>query len=545
MRILGLTLALVSIFLCFAQGAALSDQIAGKTTVIKLEPGEVWWGGAVNEGHKMPFGSQPYSIDLYGSSFGNQCAPLLVSSNGRYVWSEKPYRFEFLNGSLTISGARGPVVTEKAGNSLAEACRAASSKFFPASGKMPDPLLFTRPQFNTWIELVYNQNQTDILKYAHAVVDNGFPPGVLMIDANWQRYYGNFEFKAERFPNPRRMVDELHGLGFKVMLWVCPFVSPDSEEYRQLAERKLFLMQGKPGTATEWKDATKPAIIEWWDGYSVVLDFSNPAAVDWFKTQLSNLQTKYGIDGFKLDAGDTDYYPESAVSYGGVLPNDQTELFGKIGVNYPLNEFRAMWKMGGQPLVERLRDKFHTWEDLRKLIPHTFMESLMGYWFTCPDLIGGGDYASFLNLTSYDQDLVVRSAQCQALMPMMQFSAAPWRVLDRTRLDAVKRCVDTRQRFVPYIMELAERAARAGGPIVTPLEYYFPNQGYSAIADEFMLGTRILVAPVVNQGQTRRSVVLPQGRWKADDGTVYEGGQTVVVDAPIARLPYFVRMVSG
>ena len=541
MRIPALTLALALASLSFAAGTVRSGQVAGKTTVIKLEPGEVWWGGAVNEGHRMPFGLRPYSIDLYGSSFGNQCVPLLVSSRGRYVWSDKPYRFEFGDGSLTISAARGTVVTEKAGDSLAEACRVASSRFFPASGRMPDPLLFTRPQFNTWIELVYNQNQADVLKYAHAVVDNGFPPGVLMIDANWQRYYGNFEFKAERFPDPKRMVDELHGLGFKVMLWVCPFVSPDSEEYRQLIERKLFLMQGKPGATTSWKDTTKPAIIEWWDGYSVVLDFSNPEAVEWFRAQLSNLQTMYGIDGFKFDAGDTDYYPESAVSYGGVLPNDQTELFGKIGVHYPLNEFRAMWKMGGQPLAERLRDKFHTWEDLRKLIPHTFMESLMGYWFSCPDLIGGGDYASFLNLKSYDQDLVVRSAQCQALMPMMQFSAAPWRVLDKTRFEAVKRCVDTRQHFVPYIMELAERAARTGEPIVTPLEYLFPNQGYSAIADEFMLGTKILVAPVVNQGQIRRSVVLPQGKWKADDGTAYEGGRTIAIDAPIARLPYFER----
>jgi alpha-glucosidase (family GH31 glycosyl hydrolase) len=539
MRMFKPAFALALATLCFHHGMAQPAKIEGKTTVIKLEPGEVWWGGAVNEGHKMPFGTKPYSIDLYGSSFGNQCAPLLVSSKGRYVWSDKPYRFEFRDGSLAVSHNFGEVVTEKAGDSLAEACRAASSRHFPPSGRMPDPLLFTRPQFNTWIELVYNQNQADILKYAHAIVDNGFLPGVLMIDANWQRYYGNFEFKAERFPDPKRMVEELHGLGFKVMLWVCPFVSPDSAEYRQLAERKMFLMQGKPGAPTSWKDATKPAIIEWWDGYSVVLDFSNPAAVEWFRMQLSNLQERYGVDGFKFDAGDSDYYPASAVSYGGVLPNDQTELFGMIGVNYPLNEFRAMWKMGGQPLAERLRDKYHTWEDLGKLIPHTFMESLMGYWFTCPDLIGGGDYVSFLNLKSYDQDLVVRSAQCQALMPMMQFSAAPWRVLDKTRLEAVRRCVEIRQSHVPYIMELAEKAAHTGIPIVVPLEYYYPNQGYAEIADEFMLGTKILVAPVLNQGRTRRSVVLPRGKWKADDGTAYEGGRTIMIDAPIARLPYF------
>ncbi len=541
MRIGGAVFVLLLPVLCFAHGITPSGADSGQATVLKLEPGEAWWGGAVNEGHKMPFGLQAYSIDLYGSSFGNQCSPLLVSSKGRYVWSDKPFRFEFRDGSLTVSGARAAVETEKAGRSLAEAYRAASSRHFPPSGRMPDPLLFTRPQFNTWIELVYNQNQADILKYARAIVDNGFPPGVLMIDANWQRYYGNFEFKAERFPDPKKMVDELHRLGFKVMLWVCPFVSPDSEEYRRLAEQKLFLLQGRPGAAASWKDATKPAIIEWWDGYSVVLDFTNPAAVDWFGGQLKNLQSKYGIDGFKFDAGDSDYYPEAAVSCSRVLPNEQTELFGRIGLNYPLNEFRAMWKMGGQPLAERLRDKYHTWEDLQKLIPHTFMESLMGHSFTCPDLIGGGDYVSFLNLSSYDQELVVRSAQCQALMPMMQFSAAPWRVLDKTRFDAVRRCVEIRQRFVPYIMELAGKAARDGEPIVAPLEYAFPNQGYAGITDEFMLGPKILVAPVLNRGQIRRPVILPQGRWKADDGEVLEGGRSTQIDAPLARLPYFER----
>jgi len=504
-------------------------------TTIKLQPGEMWWGGAVNEGHKMPFGTAPYVLDLFGTSVGNQCSPLLLSNQGRYIWSEKPFKFEFGSESLTITHPYGPVALEKAGQTLAEAYRAASAKHFPPSGKMPDPVLFSRPQFNTWIELVYNQNQADILKYAHAVVDNGFPQGALMIDDNWNRYYGNFNFKAERFPDPKAMVDELHRLGFKVMLWVCPFVSPDSEEFRKLRDDKLFLMEKGAGARN------RPMMIEWWNGFSAVLDFSNPAAVRWFHEQLSNLQTRYGIDGFKFDAGDSEYYPDSAVSHEKLLPNEHTELFGRIGVAYPLNEFRAMWKMGGQPLAERLRDKNHNWTDLQKLIPHTFVESLIGNSFTCPDLIGGGEYGSFLNLASYDQDLVVRSAQCQALMPMMQFSAAPWRVLDKSRLDAVKQAVQTRQRFVPYIMELAEKAARTGEPIAAPLEYYYPNQGFAEIKDQFLLGDRVLVAPVVAKGQSQRKVVLPPGRWKSDDGQIYDGGKEITVDTPIERLPYFER----
>ena len=96
--------------------------------------------------------------------------------------------------------------------------------------------------------------------------------------------------------------------------------------------------------------------------------------------------------------------------------------------------------MGGQPLVQRLRDKQHSWEEIKKLIPDILLQGLVGYSFTCPDMIGGGEISSFWGeKNNLDQDLVVRSAQCHALMPMMQFSVAPWRVLDSAHFDAVKK----------------------------------------------------------------------------------------------------------
>ena len=143
---------------------------------IIIQHGEKWFGGAVNEGHHMPF-PQGYSLDLYGDNKGNQTAPLLLSSKGRFVWSEEPFQFSLENDQLIISKAHGKVIIDSNGHSLAEAFKAVSKQFFPATGKLPDTLLFSRPQYNTWIELVYNQNQADILKYAHSIIDNGFPPG--------------------------------------------------------------------------------------------------------------------------------------------------------------------------------------------------------------------------------------------------------------------------------------------------------------------------------------------------------------------------------
>jgi hypothetical protein len=75
------------------------------------------------------------------------------------------------------------------------------------------------------------------------------------------------------------------------------------------------------------------------------------------------------------------------LSFAPATPNEQSRLWGEIGLSFPLNEYRAMWKMGGEPLVERLRDKQHTWTDLQKLIPHITTAGLLGYQFTCPDMM--------------------------------------------------------------------------------------------------------------------------------------------------------------
>ena len=512
---------------------------------IIIEPGEQWWTGVIKQGHLLPFkAATNYSFNLYGDNLYNQTQPLLLSNKGRYVWSQQPFQFNFSNNTITITG-RGKIESGRNGNTLQTAQQFVRNTYFPASGKMPDSLLFLQPQYNTWIELNYHHNQKDILKYAHDLINNGFPPGVFMIDDTWQEDYGIWDFHPGRFNNPKAMVDELHQLGFKVMLWVVPFMSPDQAEFRKLRDKKIFLLEKKPGDTTSWQHSKAlPAIVSWWNGQSAVLDFSNPDAVSWFEEQLQRLQKDYGIDGFKFDAADFEFYNEERqLGYQTASPNLQAEMYAKIGLNYPLNEFRACWKMAGQPLVQRLHDKNHSWEDLQKLVPHMLLEGLAGYTFSCPDMIGGGEINSFWGLKEkLDQQLVVRSAQCHALMPMMQFSVAPWRILNDTALAAVKKAVVLRKKFIPLIIQLVKQSAQTGEPIVMLMEYVFPNQQMAGIKDQFMLGNKILVAPVVVSNATERTVILPIGNWKADDGKMYKGGKSIVIKTPLDRLPYFELM---
>jgi len=509
------------------------------TKSILIESHEQWFGGAVNKGSVMPF-ENGFSLDLYGNNEGNQASPLLLSANGRYIWSEKPFAFAIKADTLSINSVN-EIKIEKAGNTLAEAYRTVGKKFFPASGKMPDSSLFTNPQYNTWIELLYNQNQDDILKYAHSVINKGFPAGVLMIDDNWAPYYGKFEFRKDRFSDAKKMIAALHQLGFKVMVWVCPFISPDTEVFRLLRKEKKLLLNNKKDTSLTWKEATDPAIIKWWNGYSAEVDFTNPSAIKWYEGQLAYMQSEYGVDGFKLDAGDMEFYPSDAVSYVKADPNEQSEAWGAIGLKFPLNEYRAMWKRGGQPLAERLRDKAHTWEDLRTLIPNLAAAGLLGYQFTCPDMIGGGEFTSFIDNAKLDQDLFVRSAQIHALMPMMQFSASPWRVLDSTHFAAVKKAVALRQRFTPYILQLAKQSAQTGEPIARHMEYEFPKQGFTKCRDQFMLGDKIMVAPVVDKSH-KRNIVFPKGGWKNENGKIFKGPAVKTFTADINQLLWFEKV---
>lgn len=515
---------------------ALFLAACGSSTVeIPLSPGESVWGGQIKMGSQMPY-TPGFEASL-DDNLSNQVAPLLLTSNGRYVWSEDPFSFKITDKSIIISGASSKIVTEKAGETLKDAFAAASKLFFPADGNMPPEEFFRIPQYNTWIELLYDQNQEGVLTYARGIIDHGLPPGIIMIDDTWQEDYGKWLFHPGKFPDPKAMIDQLHKMGFKVMLWVCPFVSMDQYLIcREIMSFKGFLMTG----ASSWEDAWQPYPVRWWNGTSAVLDFSNPQSVEWFESQLHRLMDEYGVDGFKFDAADFIFYPSDALAKGGDVPGyEQCDLFVQMAQKYPYNELRAGWRNAGRAVVNRLHDKAHSWDDLVKLIPEMMAESLMGFSFCCPDMVGGGSFETFLSGDT-DQDLIVRSAQIHALMPMIQFSLAPWRVLDEAHYAAILKAVQLRESKLPVIEQLYKRASMTGEPIVAPMEYSFPNQGLANVKDQFMLGDSILVAPMVAPG-TSREVILPQGRWRAEDGKEYEAG-TYTFEVPIDKLLYFEKI---
>ncbi|MBQ7761239.1 MAG: glycoside hydrolase [Clostridia bacterium] len=515
---------------------------------VKMLEGEYWYGGSTAEAHYNPFDKNSvYNYNMYEGD--NQTMPLFLSTQGRYIWCEKPMVVHIENGVFDLY-ADSEIILCHNGNCLKDAYLSASQKHFKFSGKVPPLMFFEGAQYNTWMELDYNQNQKSILEYARGIVKNGYEPGVLMIDEGWHTRYGTWEWDFSKFPDPRAMIEELHSLGFKVMLWVVPLVSADGKDFVMATRPYLSFLEGACGDKELFlrTDDGRVALVEWWNGYSAILNLCKEYDREFLDSKLQKLINEYGVDGFKFDGGNISMYNPNNIINGTQTKFSADELniaWNDFGTRYEYHEYKDTFKGGGKAVIQRLRDRHHTWSGygINSILPSALLQGLIGHPFICPDMIGGGEWSfNYMKDFECDGELFVRMAQLSSLFPMMQFSWAPWRVLDSKHANLCLASANLHKAFASYIVKLVKESARSGEPIVRHLEYEYPHCGYERVLDQFLLGSKVLVAPVLEKGQTKRRVVLPVGKWLyAPSGVVYEGGEVVEIEAPLEVLPYFLK----
>ena len=539
---------------------------------IKMLPNEYWWGGDVNSSSLMPFNKNTvYALSTTGRGRVTcQSAPFFLSNKGRYIWSEKGFDVTFENGVIKCNG-ESPIILDESGSTLKDAFLNAKRDRFPFSDDLlTEKLFYQVPQFNTWVELIKNQTEEGVLRYAEGLVANGYTRGILMIDDGWQKEHGSWQFDSDKFKNPKAMIKKLHDLGFKVMLWVSPYISLSSDRFLELTTDHG--VETDTGHILRLKDG-RVAIFKWWNGYCAMLDLTKEGDRVAFKEQLDVLVNEYGVDGFKFDGGDYTWSPinefdtlstigtlggpsedgtldgkPNLIDYGWKLVESKVptidelnEAWVKFGMQYPLHEFKNHHKTGHLRLITRLYDKSHVWGagGLADLIPQGVLVGLLGNPFLCPDMVGGGQWTDFAYGKLTDE-LFVRMAQASALFPMMQYSAAPWRVLSKENATLCLEMAKLHEKFSNYIIEAVKASEITGEPILRNMEYQFPHQNLHSVLDQFMLGDKYLVAPVVKKGAVNRTVLLPKGEWKdMNTGKIYQGGNAITVDAPINVLPHF------
>lgn len=415
--------------------------------------------------------------------------------------------------------------------------------------------------------------------------------------------WGQKSLDPARFPDPSGLVEKLHELGARLMVSIWPIVTGGCENQLELLNRGLML--GNQSTynaflpearACYWQQAQRGlfsfGVDAWW------CDCAEPFEADWtgrVKPE-SHVRLAMNTEASKLyiTAGETNAY--SLAHSQGIYEGQRSASVGEGPVKRVMNLTRSSY--AGQHRYATVTwngDISATWEALRRCIPEglNFCATGEPYWTVDA---GGffidyrddlwfwrGDYhAGCRGLTIMDAiepdasdtgcsdlgywELYTRWIQYAAFLPMFRSHGtdAPreiWRFGDEGSMfyDAIAEAIRSRYRLVPYVYSLAAAVTFHGIPIMRALALEFPRDLVTHnIADQYLFGPALLVCPVtmpmyygresvpIHDVPKSRRVYLPSGsRWfDFWTGEVHAGGQTVTVDAPITRIPLFVRAGS-
>ncbi len=399
--------------------------------------------------------------------------------------------------------------------------------------RVPPADYFRQPIYTTWVEHKTEVDQAKTIEFAKAIRAHGLPAGVIELDDKWESHYGDMDFDPVKFPDPRAMNDELHRLGFRVTLWVHPFVNPDGAIFAAHQSDGLLLRDGNG----------RVGLIRWWNGPGAVWDFTDPRAGELFRRQLDTLMYRFGFDGFKFDGGDVQFVVRDAKPARAITAAEFPDIYNtEAAAHYGWNETRVGIYSQSLGIVQRLLDKRSIWgreNGLGALIPEAITTTLRGFFFLMPDMVGGNEYDG----DKVDSELLIRWAQAAALMPLLQFSVGPW----HHGPEAVRLCREASElhlRFAAYTYGLAEASTMTGEPILAPLVYHYPDDAATfSITDQYMVGPDVLVAPILTKGAVARDLYLPRGRWRDfKTQATLEGGRWLKdYPAPLDTLPIFIR----
>jgi len=382
---------------------------------------------------------------------------------------------------------------------------------------------------------------------------------------------GQMDMDPKQWPDPTAMNAELHKLGFHSMISVWPRYVPEDRYYDTILKHGWFehLADGTPTNGLPYDRAGSD------------IDTTNPEAAKWYWDRVRENFVSKGFDAFWADETEPDLPPNGSYLYVGpgteyfnVYPYFHTKAFYD-GFRRDLPQTRALVLardayFGAQHngAIFWSSDIFPAWDTLKRQVPTglNFVASGMPYWSTDiggwqylpgshtpqhPPLIDPSDARN--NVGHYDDypELYVRWFEYATFQPNMRAHGSRnfnevWSYGKQAE-PILEKFLRLRYELMPYIYSLGYRAHETGAPFMRGLFMDFGNDPHTAdIGDEFMFGPALLIAPIVEQGQTTRDVYLPAGTDWYDFWTNQRvrGGQTIHADAPIDRIPIFVRAGS-
>ncbi|XP_063367898.1 myogenesis-regulating glycosidase-like [Cydia amplana] len=399
---------------------------------------------------------------------------------------------------------------------------------------IPDYRMIQYPVWSTWARYSREIDQDSLWAFANEINDSGFPNAQFEIDDLWEICYGSLTVDETKLPDLKKLIQDIKGLGFRVALWVHPFINKDCDPWYSEALEKGYFVLNEEGSP----DST------WWNNNGSLpgyIDFTNPEAAVWYSGRLQDLLDTYDIDTLKFDAGESSWSPQIPVQNGdidlhpGHIVQTYVREVAKFG---PAIEVRSGMRTQDLPVFVRMVDKDTLWDfnnGLATLVTTLLSMNLNGYTLVLPDMIGGNGYNE-----KPSKELFIRWLQANVFMPALQYSFVPWDHDDET-VEICRKYTQLHADYADEIVAAMEASVRDGTPVNAPIWWLDPTDETAlATWDEFLLGEKILVAPVLEQGAVSRAVYLPRGTWRDADGAVYEGPATLDYPAPIDVLPYFI-----
>ena len=395
-------------------------------------------------------------------------------------------------------------------------------------------------------------------KEAYGAIDSlknaGYPVDGMVLDLYWygqETDMGRLEWDKKQWPDHRKMLSDLKEQGVNVVLISQPYVNKIGaiDNYNFLSERGMLAKDANGNT----HDVTT------WVGDAGMIDVSNPETREWLWNRLKGL-TEEGVAGWWGDLGEPEVHPrtimhangETAPEFHNVYGNEWSRLIYE-GLRKDFPEMRPLLLMrGGTTGLQRYSvfpwttDVSRSWGGFQPQVKLMLNSGLSGLAYMSSDL--GGFAVDPEN--PRDEELYVRWVQMGAFTPSMRTHAQsqpePYHYPDSENI--LKEYIKMRYKWLPYNYTLAYENATKGWPLARPLNFNGDNPGtkYSLIHDEYLWGNNVLVAPVLEAGQTERIVEFPSGNWISwyDSSKIYKGGEIASVDAPIDVLPLFVRQGS-
>jgi alpha-D-xyloside xylohydrolase len=491
------------------------------------------------------------TIDL--SQENTQIAvPLLVSTNGYGIFWNNASRSRLNNRfvhSLYISAEvadridyyfiYGPDADQIIGH------------YRELTGEVP---LFGRWAYGFWQCKNKYQSQAEIegvaAKYRalHIPVDN------IVQDWFWWVTMGEMKWNPH-YPDPQGMIDKLHDEHFHLMVSVWPFFRPGTSVYDQFDKNGWFIAKTLTGGfhpvgQALYDPSNPPARAEYWNNINTAL-FQKGVDAWWLDTD--EPETEGREDNILVDhqlhigsgARYANVYPlfhTEGVSEGQQKASDKKRVFILSRSAYAGTQRLGVTAWSGDVLSD--------WTTFARQIPAglNFSISGMPYWTTD---IGGFISGGNLNDPKF-RELFVRWFQFGTFSPIFRVHGT--RYPDENELwsygpDAQKILVDydnLRYRLLPYIYSEAWQVTNDHGTLMRPLVMDWRTDVEAQnTGDEYMFGPAILVNPVTTQGATKREVYLPKATWYDFwTGEKLEGGKLIEADAPLAKLPLFVRAGS-